>query len=236
MSTPEIERAYTGRSIEPVVIAKVHDDGQTVTWTNGWSFWGIPVEHRAHLAEGAEFLFETVQFSTATGMATMYRTRAGEPVVDEWLWHKTDAALEREHAEMVAGFAAEREASLRANQDDWLRREALLPLSLRRRLDRFHANGGHEFKASGWGYELTVCELAVLYAASEQLDSEAVDEYARKHGTSGNQHDYAKALSRHLTDDPADEDVVANSVSALSPITGDADYSASTPPEQQPHP
>lgn len=228
------EKAYSDRTVEVVEIAKVHDGG-SVTWTNGWSFGGIPSEHRHLLTVGAEFLSETIRLTQVTGMATMYRTSSGEPVVDEWLWHKTDADLDREHAEMVAGFKREREARWQANKRDWARREALLPLSLRRRLDRFRANGGHEFETDGWGYELVVCELAVLYAASGQAESVAIEEYAREHGTSGNQHGYARALSRHLTDDPEDEDAVANSVSALSPITGNADYSAmSSPPAQHP--
>lgn len=215
---------FTDRDVEVKVIDRI--DGTTLRFSDGWCFGGVPADVLPRLMVGIEYLQETRGFSLVTGMATCYRTRSGEPVVAEWLWHKTDADLDREHAKMIARFAAEREETLRQNQEDWLRREALLPLSLRRRLDRFHANGGHSFKTDGWGYELTVCELAVLYAASKQEESAAIKQYAREHGTSGNQHDYAKALSRYLTDDPADEDAVANSVSALSPITGDADYSA----------
>ena len=220
-----------GRDLDLKTIESI--EGKTLRFTDGWCFGGVPADVLPRLAVGVEYLQETRNFSMVTGMATAYRTRRGEPVVAEWLWHKTDADLDREHAELVARIEAENEARLRENHEDWLRREALLPLSLRRRLDRFHANGGHEFKTSGWGYELTVCELAVLYAASGQEESEVIEEYAREHGTSGNQHDYAKALSRYLTDDPADEDAVANSVSALSPITENADYSGRRIPPAQ---
>lgn len=221
-------RTYTDRSQEVVRIERLTDDG-TVTWDNGWSFGGVPPEHHHRLAVGAEFIVETRRFSLVTGMATVYRDRHGEAVPDEWLWHKTDADLDREHAEMVARHNREHEEMLAANRDDWTRREAALPSPLRRRLERFRANGGHEFDRGGWGYELVVCELAVLYAASDQEDTDAVMDYARINGTSGNQHDYAKALSRYLTNDATDQDAVANSVSALSPLTGDADYSGSTP-------
>lgn len=216
---------YTDRHIEAVTVTKV-EDGGVVTWDNGWTFGGTPSEHHHRLVVGAEFIVETRQFSLVTGMATMFRDKRGNPVVDEWLWHKSDADLAREHAEMVARHNRERETNLAEHRDDWTRREAALPSPLRRRLERYRANGGHTFDRDGWGYELVVCELAVLYAASAQEDTDAVMDYARINGTSGNQHDYAKALSRLLTDDVADQDAAANSVSALSPITGDPDYSA----------
>ncbi len=225
MTTPSIagyDAPFTGRDIDVKVIESI--EGKTLRFGDGWCFGGVPADVLPRLIVGAEYLQETRNFSMVTGMATCYRTRSGEPVVGEWLWHKTDADLDREHAEWLAKWEAEKAQRLAESQADYLRREGLLPLSLRRRLDRFHANGGQEFKRDGWGYELIVCELAVLYAASEQADTEAIDEYAREHGTSGNQHDYAKALSRLLTDDPEDEDAVANSVSALSPLTGNADY------------
>lgn len=215
---------YTERDTEVVTVKKVSDGG-TVTWTNGWSFGGVPAEHRPLLIVGAEFLLESVGFSSITGMATIYRTRDGQAVVDRWLWHHTDADREREHAEFVAAMNAEREESWQRNQLDWHQREAKLPSALRRRLDRFRINGGHDFEISGWGYELVISELAVLYAASGQQDTEAIDAYARNEGTSGNQHDCAKALSRILDDDPEHEDAIANAVSGLTPLTGDADYS-----------
>lgn len=216
---------FTGRDIDVKVIESI--EGGVVRFTDGWCFGGVPAAALSTLETGVEYLQETRNFSTVTGMATCYRTRSDEPVALAWLWHKSDADLDREHAEWLAKWEAEKTERLAENREDYLRREALLPLSLRRRLDRFHANGGEEFKKDGWGYELTVCELAVLYAESEQTDSDAINDYAREHGTSGNQHDYAKALSRLLTDDPGDEDAVANSVSALSPITGNADYTRS---------
>lgn len=215
---------YTDRAIEVVTIEAVSDGG-TVRWTNGWSFGGVPPEHHSLLVVGAEFLSESIRMTQVTGMATIYRTAAGEPVVNEWLWHKTDADLEREHAEMVAGFKKRREDDWLANREDWTRREALLPHPLRRRLERFRANGGHNFETDGWGYELTVCELAVLYAKSGGEDDMAVNDYAKKFGTSGNQHDCAKWLSRSLTSDLGDQDAIANAPSALTPLTGDADYS-----------
>lgn len=212
---------YTQRHLD-VAAVKSLDDG--VHFVSGWSF-GPPEEHKALFELWGEYLIETGRGNQITGAATIRRTPDGL-LVDQWLWHKSDQELEREHAEWVADLNRRREETLEAHREDWARREQELPGALRRRLERFRANGGHEFDREGWGYELVICELAVLYAASGQVDDDNVTKYSRREGTSGNQHDFAKALSRGLgTDDPADEDAVANSVSALSPITGDADYS-----------
>lgn len=205
---------FTGRHIEITPVEDITDG--VIRWGNGFSFGGVPADVLPRLVVGREYMVETRNFSMVTGMAEDNGS---------WLWRKSDEDLDREHREWQAKVDAEREEQWSKNRERWAAREMALPLSLRRRLARFRDNGGHDFEVSGWGYELVICELAVLYEASGQHDDETVMEYAREHGTSGNQHDYAKALSRRLTDDPADEDTVANSVSALSPLTGDLDYS-----------
>jgi hypothetical protein len=219
---------FSHRDGKVVQIAKI--DGGTVTWSDGWStaaFADIIDQLDTH----TEYLLETRNFSLILGLAVVgrpsYNPSSGFITygVVRWLSRKSDEDLEREHEEMTTRFAREREAQWAEHHDDWARREQALPSPLRRRLDRFRANGGHEFEVNGWGYELIASELAVLYAASGGKDDEAVEAFARAQGTSGNQHDFAKLLARHLTDDLGDHDVVANAVSALSPLTGDADYS-----------
>lgn len=59
----------------------------------------------------------------------------------------------------------------------------------------------------GWGYELIVCELAVMYAAmgpqildktpSTITDTPEISAFADAHGTSGAQHSFALALAQH---------------------------------------
>lgn len=218
---------YTNRHIEIVRVAKVHEGGH-VTWSNGWSFGGIPEEHRAALTEGTWVVVETTRLTLVTGVALwLPEDGSNGTIVDTWLWRKTDADLEQEHADMLANIQREQDQRWAEKRDDWHRREAQLPHPLRRRLMRFRDNGGHDFETGGWGYELVVCELAVLYATSGQTDDDTIAEYAQREGTSGNQHDYAKQLSKLLTDDLNDQDKVANSVAALAPISGDADYSGS---------
>jgi hypothetical protein len=215
------EHTYPRRHQKIVTVRKVHRDGDghltAVTWDDGWSFGGIPVEHRSQFTEGRELIVETVRLTVVTGVAIERGT---------WLWRKSDQDLEAEHAAFVDGVRRENEERWEANKADWERREGLLPSPLRRRLSRFRINGGHEFEVEGWGYELTVSELAVLYAASGGVDSDEVTKYAHLEGTSGNQHDYAKILGGILTDDDVvAQDTIANAPSALAPITGDEDYS-----------
>jgi hypothetical protein len=205
---------YTNRSQKVVQIEKIEDGA--ISWDDGWTFGGVPKDVLPQLRVGDYYVMETRNFSMVVGLAVY---KAGDPV---WLWRKTDAQLDQEHKEMVERHQQERQKRLEANREDWTRREAALPEPLRARLQRFRDSGG-DFDAEGWGYELVICELAVLYADSNQEDSEAVMEFARREGTSGNQHDFAKALSRELAQ--GHRDVIANSVSALSPITGDPDYS-----------
>lgn len=220
MSTTSTDPTFSNRHLEATTVKSL-DGG--VHFTSGWSF-GPPPEHAEKLELWTEYFVETVRLSQITGMATIRRTDNGL-LVDEWLWRKSDQDLEREHAEFAEQMRVERQQRLDEHREDWARREAALPSPLRRRLQRFRANGGDDFDREGWGYELVICELAVLYAASQGADSEDVTAYARTEGTSGNQHDFAKALAAGLTSDDDAEDAIANSVSALTPITGDADYS-----------
>lgn len=217
------EPTYTDRRTEPKTIKSV--EGGTLTFTDGWCFGGVPREVLPVLRPGGEFLLESRGISLVTGMATFHYGDSGEPVINHWLWHKSDAELAREHTEMVASQQGEHEARLDIHREDWARREALLPEPLRRRLERFRATGGDYFEREGWAYELIVCELAVLYAASGQTESAEVRAYDERAGCSGNQHGYACALSTLLTGEPADDEKIVNANAAITPFTGDPDYS-----------
>ena len=211
---------YTGRRLELVTVREVHrtQDGAltAVTWDNGWTFAGIPPEHHHQFFEGRTLLVETVRLTEVVGIAVGTST---------WLWRKSDQDLAAEHHEFVEGLRRQNQERWEEHHEDWARREAHLPDPLRRRLSRFRINGGHEFEIAGWGYELTVSELAVLYQASGGDESDDIREYAALHGTSGNQHEVAQVLARGLDGDIVDQDAIANFPSALTPITGDADYS-----------
>lgn len=217
---------YEDRKIERVEVD--HVDGASVTWTNGWSFAGVPEEHQDYLTPGAQFLLETRGFSQVTGLAK-FNTNPDDVVCDiVWLWRKTNEELAQEHRALVADMNRRHEEQWEANQEEWAAREAALPSPLRRRLSRFRINGGHDFEIGGWGYELIISELAVLYAASGREETDEISEYAKREGTSGNQHNYAKALAGLLLEGKESEDAIANAPSGLGPLTGDADYSQSS--------
>lgn len=206
---------YTNRNLETTTVRKIqrYEDGTAaITAETGWTAIAPP-EVVALLSVGKEYGLETINLSLVTGWF----------IDGKWVDRKTDADLERERQEFVEHMNRERRAQLDANRAVWQAREAALPEWVRSRLEHFRGKGGERFETDGWGYELIVAELAVLYDASGGEDDEAVDAFAHEQGTSGNQHDVAKALARmHAQGQP-----LVGTVSALSPITGDLFYTTS---------
>ena len=201
---------YTGRHEETLVVTKV-TDGSIEYEGSGH---GMFDEVRGKVAAGDTVVLETKGFSQVTGM---------RPVDGDWWFHKTDDDLAREHKEMLAKWDEERREALKVNRVDWQAREDALPDWLRDRIATFHQKGGESFELRGWGYELCVCELAALYDEDgfDEGEDSRVMQYARKYGTSGNQHDFAKALVRAHREGM---ESAGDTVSALSPITGDGFY------------
>lgn len=169
---------------------------------------------RGRIKPGDRVVMETVNFSMITGV------RPADS--DQWFFRKTDDDLDREHREMMERFERERQERLAANRDEWQRRTDALPDWVRERIVSFQRSGGEKFEADGWGYELVIAELATLYTPDDGFaDNDAVMDVARREGTSGNQHEFAKALAKAHHAGQG----LGGTVSALSPITGDADYS-----------
>lgn len=202
-------RSEEVRTIEGLGTAIV----QTDQWTTGV---GAAALLAAGVQVGEQIVFETVLATQVVG--------ARRPGADQWIWRKTTDELIAEHEAMVAGFRRREEEQLKEHRADWTAREAALPAWLRERLAYFHAKGGRDFELGGWGYELTICEIAVILLAHDlDDDGPEVMAYARANGTSGNQHGMALALARAHLEDPAAS--MSGTVSALSPISGDPDYS-----------
>jgi hypothetical protein len=139
-----------------------------------------------------------------------------------WYHHRSDEEFDTEHEQFVAGIRKRAKEELEKNRDLWLAQEAALPEWLRDRLLTFHEMGGEKFELEGWGYELIVCRLAALYVDSNLEESEAINHLAEIEGTSGNQHEVAKAIAEAHMLQP--ERSMADTVSALTPITGDPFY------------
>ena len=201
---------YTRREEKTGTVTRV--SGSSVTTDDGWTFLP-PREHLNSISEGARIVVETRDMARVTGCRR---------INGEWLWRYSDEWLDDDHAVFRAKSALDAATRLRDNRADWERREAALPYWVRARLLHFHAAAGRGFETDGWGYELAVAELAVLYDESGLAESAAVTAYGREHGTSGNQHDIARMLAGARRNDP--EWSAAGTVSALSPITGEPFY------------
>lgn len=203
---------YDLRSEETVTIKSVEANG--TVHTDSWSWGGHP--SLVALSEGDRIVFETVLATQVVG-ARYEGSR-------HWLFRKATDELVSEHNIFLEGMRRREDEVLDQNREDWTRREAKLPKWLRDRLRTFHQRGGEKFDREGWGYELTICEIAVLLLGwGMDDDAPAVMEYARENGTTGNQHSMAMALARAHREDP--DFTAAGTVSALSPLTGSGDYS-----------
>lgn len=200
---------YTQRYVEYVTVKSVEGG---VNFENGWGTAGTP-EVRARLKPGM-----------VVGLEQRGSMIVGWLVDDEWLMRKSDEDLDAERAAQAAEWAKQKQDHLDASREDWTKREAVLPDWIRARLEHFRATeeSPGSFDREGWGYELMIAELAVLYEASEGKDSPDIDAFDQREGCSGNQHGMAKALAKVHREDP--EYQMAGTVSALSPLTGKAGY------------
>jgi hypothetical protein len=208
--------SYSNRRVEQQTVVKIEpraDGGAWVTGSSGWTA-GAPASVAARLGVGSTYGLETRGFSMVTGWR----------INGVWVDRKSDADLDREHAETMARIERDRRERLEANRQGWTVRSAELPGWLRERLDVFRDRGGEHFETDGWGYELVVCELAAMYYADDFQDTDRINAYAEREGTSGNQHDCAKALARAHHQGLS----LAGTASALTPLTGDPLFEATS--------
>ncbi|ANA85523.1 hypothetical protein PBI_BLUEBERRY_61 [Gordonia phage Blueberry] len=160
---------------------------------------------------GDTFALETVNFSLITGLMDSDGV---------WRFRMTDEDLAEQARRQSQAFHDRKVVELEKNKAAWWAIEESLPEWIRARINHFRNAAGEKFLLDGWGYELAVAQLAVAYADRNEAE---VDRIAEECGTSGNQHDMAKLLAQ-LHTEGRDADI-ANSVSALAPLTGSADYS-----------
>lgn len=190
------------------VVKEISETGGIST-TDG-IYFSVSKDVADKLSVGDAFELETKNLSLITGLKFN----------GEWLFRKTDEDLDREHQEFCEKLDKQHEKLLEAKREDWKRRTEALPEWLQGRFRTFFERGGRNFEKEGWGYELVVAELAVLYNESGLEDTDEINQYADREGTSGNQHAFAKALVRGLQEDVD----LTGTVSALSVITSDAFY------------
>lgn len=189
------QQTFTRRRLETITIKEVV--GSTLSTTESTGF-GIPGHVAAVVEPGEEYFLELYRFNDIGGLM--------KPD-GEYLFHRSDEYFTRKHEEWQAKYKRDLEERYEANKDDWLKRTGALPPRYRARLNRFinDPENGEKFRKEGmgWGYELTVCELACLYeqhgfgGGTFETEPTQVQDFARKHGTSGNQHDVAKAWAKN---------------------------------------
>jgi len=226
-----MSETYTGRCLTEQTVRSI--EGNAINGSNGLTAIAPP-ELSAILTPGDEYAIETL--GSTLGRITGWRFNG------TWYDRKSDQQLERERHQMVDDMTQRNLDEWMANRKDWERRTRKLPKWAQDRINSFFISSARTstmlgkrgtpsiFELNGWGYELAVCELAVLYnQAIDEIgwtpdddDSEPGDvlEYAKTHGTTGNQHSVALALVRaHRAGES-----LAGTISALTPITGDTDY------------
>lgn len=130
-----------------------------------------------------------------------------------------DAAYDQEHRQFVADMRRKDLERLENNRDLWAVRETYLSEPLRERMDYFRKHG-EDFELNGWGYELTIAELADYLVASGLEETDEIKASEAYSQCSGNQFDMAKALARMVLNGES----LAGTVGGLSPITGKAFY------------
>lgn len=208
----EATETFSDREFEVVQVQSIDDDGTAVTWTNGWSM-ALPEEARGKLEMGGHYVMEKKGFNTITGLGTL----------DNWLYHHSDEHLEEERRQWEERINQRDRERLEQHREEFEFEEAALPDYLRKRIERFRANGGELFDLRYWPYELMTSRLMALYIASGGEETEEIGQIAQKYATSGNQHDFARWAAEILHSEG--EDAVIALPAAMTPITGDPDYS-----------
>lgn len=203
------EETYTDRYVAWHVVDKLGEN--SVQDAEGGGCYASD-EVVTALCPGKEYELE--QRNNSWGRITGFR------IDGKWYDRKSDQDLERQWEEYLAAEELRKQTLLEKNLHSWGLREAALPDWIKERMQTFHERGGAYFRLNGWGYELVICELAVLYLESEGIDTPEIDQYAENEGTSGNQHGMAKALAKaHEAGES-----LAGTVGGLSVIDGDAFY------------
>lgn len=179
---------FTKRRLDRITVKEVGKGSLSTTEGTGF---GIP-RYVAPLIKAGDVLFlELYRFNDIAGLMNED---------GEFLFHRTDEYFATQHERFIAEMERKNNERLEKHEQEWQARTDALPERYRTRLERFlTGDNGEDFKRQGmgWGYELIVCELAVLYEKSDGKDSDEVNAFAKEHGTSGNQHAVARAWAKH---------------------------------------
>lgn len=187
-------QTFTKRKYEEFTVKEKGTGSITTTQSSGF---GVPEWVPAQLVTGGTYTLELYRFNDIAGII-----KDGE-----YLFHRSDEYFADRLAKYLEESNRRQLEHYEANKDDWLKRTYQLSPRYRDRLDRFinDPEKGEEFRTQGmgWGYELIICELAQMYEqygfgdGSWESEPSPIKEFANKYGTSGNQHECAKAFAKN---------------------------------------
>lgn len=199
---------YTGRQTGLVTVSSLTEN--SIGYDNGTGH-ALFDSMTGKVKVGDTLVLETRNFSMVLGVR-YYEA-------ETWLFRKSDQEVEAERIQTLKDLQVKKVATLAANREDWQARTDALPEWIKERIAKFQESG-LKFELNGWGYELVIAELAVLYQGPRYEDTPEIKAYADMHGTSGNQHQAAIWLAKEHDQGNS----LAGTVSGLMPITGDPYY------------
>lgn len=192
-----MRHTFTQRRLEKITIKNVGEGSITSTDHTGFS---IPTYVAPLLKAGDVLYVELHKFNHIGGLMLEE---------GEFLFHRSDEYFTNQLEKYLADSKRRGEERYEANKADYIKRTKELPERYSNRLNRFlnDPESAERFRKEpmGWGYELIICELAVLYEkygiGSGKWDDEPkeVIDFAKKHGTSGTQHDVARSWANDPT-------------------------------------
>lgn len=182
---------YTGRYIIDLTTTEIYGNVVKYQEDNGSSgSFPVPEEFVPKVKVGHYYALELHRGSTVAGVGI----RDSNGWID-WIFRHDDWTLWAKWKVEVDEAAAKMRTFVDENLEDWKERLDKLPSPLKEELEIEITKDDFVYGYMGFGYCLVIAELAVLYKASGGVDSDEVNEYARKIGTSGNQHGMAKAIA-----------------------------------------
>lgn len=201
---------FSDRTLETLVVTRIdkYEDSYSISTQGSWGFIAPLSDAVKALQIGDVIQLETKGFNTIGGLK----------IKGKWAFHRSDEHFAEQDRKFMEKFEQDKKDLLEANRKDWAWRTIALPQWLWNRIAKFRENGKERFELEGWGYELIICELAAIYERNGGIDDDEINDFSRREGTSGNQHNVAKMLVKFKS-----EDLVVPA--GLAPLTGDKDYS-----------
>lgn len=196
------EDLYTNRQLEEFVVKSKDQRGDffSLDSEEGWSV-GCSRNIYEQVNPGDVLTRESQNGSTSGWMSK-----------DIWLERETDAGIEADHKAMREETERRNQEYVAENRERWQEMEDSLPEWLQSHMTNLREKSSDDFESMSWSYNLMVAKLASLYVEigetlldytywtlPDEIEPEAVREFARNEGTTGAQHGMAIGMAKaHL--------------------------------------